>query len=116
LPEAVARTENHPQVPRLSSLLPARSPIHLLAILVVIVSTITQYEATRILLDDQEGGRGPGRGVVWTRNVNILLLSSLQWRRVSPPSPHPATNKNSSGNDRITPSMISQGNFASLKT
>lgn len=87
---------------------PQRSPRILLAI-VVIVSSITRYEATRILLDDQERG-----GQIWKRNVHMLLLPSLQWRSVSPPSPNPATNKRPDGG--VTPSMVGKINFAGKKT
>lgn len=86
---------------------PQRSPRILLAI-VVIVSSITRYEATRYLLDDQEGG-----GQIWKRNVHMLLLPSLQWRPISPPSPNPATNKSLHGG--VTPSMVGQMNFAGKK-
>lgn len=81
-----------------------RNPI-LLAILVVnIVSTITQYEATRILLDDDQ------------ERVNILLvLPSLQWRSVSPPSSNPVTNKNIGSDSVITPCIVGQKNFIGQK-
>ncbi|MCD7450737.1 hypothetical protein HAX54_008298 [Datura stramonium] len=80
-----------------------RNPTHFLAILlVVIVSTITQYEATRILLLDD--------GIVWKRNANVVLLSSPLWRPVSPPTPDRATNP------KIRPSMIGHKNFVSQKT
>lgn len=72
-----------------------RSSIVLAIFVVNIVSTITQYEATRIFLDHHQEERG--RGVVWTRNVNmLLLLPSLQWRQISPPSPNPVTSKSPS--------------------
>lgn len=78
-----------------------RSSIVLAIFVVNIVSTITQYEATRIFLDHHHHHQeGRGRGVVWTRNVNmLLLLPSLQWQPISPPSPNPVTS--SSGVARI---------------
>lgn len=86
-----------------------RSPI-VLAIFVIIISIIKQNEAIRInLLDDQKGG------VVWEKNVNtLLLLSSLQWGRVSPPSPNPTTNASPGGNGKTTPSVIGQNTVISL--
>ncbi|KAG5598173.1 hypothetical protein H5410_029543 [Solanum commersonii] len=91
-----------------------RSSIVLAIFVVNIVSTITQYEATRIFLDHHQEGRR--RGVVWTRNVNMLLLPSLQWRQISPPSPNPVTSKSpSNNNSKITPSIVSQRNFINQK-
>ncbi|WMV47341.1 hypothetical protein MTR67_040726 [Solanum verrucosum] len=78
------------------------SSIILMLLLIVLIS-ITSSEATRILNYNNEK-------VDFLKGAKYLLLQSLQWRPVGPPTPNPGTNVP----NQIT-SQVTQRNFAGCK-
>ncbi|KAK6780621.1 hypothetical protein RDI58_022805 [Solanum bulbocastanum] len=80
------------------------SSIILMLLLIVLIS-ITSNEAARILNDNNEKEK-----VDFLKGGKYLLLQSLQWRPVGPPTPNPGTNVP----NQIT-SQVTQRNFAGRK-
>ncbi|KAH0738567.1 hypothetical protein KY290_037272 [Solanum tuberosum] len=77
----------------------------LLMILLIVLISITSYEAARILKYNNEKGE-----VDILKGGKYLLLQSLQWRLVGPPTSNPGTNVP----NQIT-SQVTQRNFAGRK-
>ncbi|KAH0636873.1 hypothetical protein KY289_036788 [Solanum tuberosum] len=77
----------------------------LLMILLIVLISITSNEAARILKYNNEKGE-----VDILKGGKYLLLQSLQWRPVGPPTPNPGTNVP----NQIT-SQVTQRNFAGRK-
>jgi len=76
----------------------------ILMLLIIFLISITSNEAARILNDNNE------KEVDFLKGGKYLLLPSLQWRPVPPPTPNLGTNART----QIT-SQVSQRNFAGRK-
>ncbi|KAK4344781.1 hypothetical protein RND71_034957 [Anisodus tanguticus] len=76
----------------------------ILMLLLILLISITSNEASGILKENNE------KEVDFLQGNKYLLLQSLQWRPVRPPTPNPSTNANT----KMT-SQVAQRNFAGRK-